>query len=1298
MNTNAQLPRSRSAQDAASSAVSPEHPWPGLMPFTEEAQAYFHGRETEAAELLRLIKRETLTVLFGQSGLGKSSLLHAGLFPQLRAEEFLPVYVRLDVSAQALPLAEQVLAAIAATCAQHSVESPGAVSGETLWEFFHRRDADFWSARNRLLTPVLVLDQFEEIFTLGRRIEDMEQRCRAFLEELGDLIEDRAPAALAQRLDLEPALAQTLDFSRHTYKVVLSFREDYLAEFEGLRDLIRSIMHNRLRLTRMNGEQAKEAVLLSGGPLVTDAVAQQIIRFVAAPRAGVRGGDELSRLEIEPALLSVVCRELNNQRLRKRQPQITTDMLQAGAQQQIIRDFYESSLAGIDPRVREFIEDQLLTEAGFRDSFAYDDALALPGVTREAIALLIARRLLRLEERSSVLRVELTHDLLTEVARESRDQRQQRDAERRKQEQETVRRRRSRRFGVIAGLATVGAIAVAVVFYVQLESSTKETKRLKETQSLGLLAQANAQLDQNVAGEAQANLAKSLELKSDNNGAIARTVSYLSQRTFPKSLARTQLRVDAADQYVSIGWQDADTIVMRTRKGTTWLAVAADGAVRGIPGRADAPDATKETPAARIVRGAPSQPTWGRTELPMTTSADGSVIAWIEDGTQALTAARVRVAWRDTAAEQDIELPHGARAPVVLAPDGRRLMVRAGHSPATMKVIVLAIEPKAASRVLHSFEVPDGSMRTGREGQVLVALDKGSVTLYDLRSDRLTVLAHRLPVNALEISPDGRMLATACQDKFARIWHTGTGSLIVAPLRHDGAVLSAAFSDDGEQLVTGALDGTARIWSSRSGDLLNEPMVTGTAVTEARLSPDGNKAFTYARNGQLGIWQIGKLQATRASVQLPSNIAVMEASSERSLAALATADNGISLWRVSATGTAGVGASLLWSTRSPESVRQIRFSPDGAVMAVATSGTSVLLLSTATGATIGQPLRHRGPVLGMRFNADSTLLATGSADGAARTWHVATQRLQGFPLLHGREAVGHVAFNHDSSLLLTGSRSGTAGSTLRVWHLNEGVVVARLPTGYHLALAGFTSAREISAVYDTTVAKWAIARRRPQTGWGASEDDGIPAYTVSGPATMQVGGLSVSAGLSLDGARVVVGGLDGTARIVDLGTMRPLGEAMKSIGVVQAVDYSYDGRWIITRSADQVARVWDGTSGYAVTDSTRHDSELSGAFLAGGGAFLVSAGKSEQLEMRRVGLDFPIPPPAPNWLAGLVEAAGGGFDQGGTMAWFPDREDRLVKLGNRVAEEREMWWSRWGVGIISRLAATDHSPITEKDK
>src|SRR4051794_4682146 len=71
---------------AEAAMVNPENPWLGLYPYGTEHAAYFHGREAEVEELLRRVRQKVLTVLFGESGLGKSSLLKAGLFPQLQTE------------------------------------------------------------------------------------------------------------------------------------------------------------------------------------------------------------------------------------------------------------------------------------------------------------------------------------------------------------------------------------------------------------------------------------------------------------------------------------------------------------------------------------------------------------------------------------------------------------------------------------------------------------------------------------------------------------------------------------------------------------------------------------------------------------------------------------------------------------------------------------------------------------------------------------------------------------------------------------------------------------------------------------------------------------------------------------------------------------------------------------------------------------------------------------------------------------------------------------------------------------
>jgi hypothetical protein len=81
-----------------------ENPWPGLESFEEEACAFFFGRDREAASLLDHVRDAPVTVLYGRSGLGKTSLLRAGLFPLLREQNFLPVYVRLELRPGAAPL------------------------------------------------------------------------------------------------------------------------------------------------------------------------------------------------------------------------------------------------------------------------------------------------------------------------------------------------------------------------------------------------------------------------------------------------------------------------------------------------------------------------------------------------------------------------------------------------------------------------------------------------------------------------------------------------------------------------------------------------------------------------------------------------------------------------------------------------------------------------------------------------------------------------------------------------------------------------------------------------------------------------------------------------------------------------------------------------------------------------------------------------------------------------------------------------------------------------------------------
>ena len=100
--------RSGAAGGRSTPATDADNPWPGLAPFTEAQSAQFFGRDAEIKTLARRTQGDSLTVLFGQSGLGKSSLLQASVFPRLRAVDFCPVYIRLDHAPGAPALAEQI--------------------------------------------------------------------------------------------------------------------------------------------------------------------------------------------------------------------------------------------------------------------------------------------------------------------------------------------------------------------------------------------------------------------------------------------------------------------------------------------------------------------------------------------------------------------------------------------------------------------------------------------------------------------------------------------------------------------------------------------------------------------------------------------------------------------------------------------------------------------------------------------------------------------------------------------------------------------------------------------------------------------------------------------------------------------------------------------------------------------------------------------------------------------------------------------------------------------------------------
>jgi tetratricopeptide (TPR) repeat protein len=195
----------------------------------------------------------------------------------------------------------------------------------------------------------------------------------------------------------------------------------------------------------------------------------------------------MEQREVDPALLSVVCDELNRRRIELSQSSITADLLNV-EREEIIRKFYERSFEDVDPRVRDWVEDELLTANGYRNRAALEDALKL-GLPAVAFDQLVNRRVLHREERSGVIWLELTHDLLTDPASQSRtarDQRRQAE-EAARREAEIKRKLRGTRM-VAAGFAVIllGALgALGYALYMgkkaQVAQATAEEAQKKAT-------------------------------------------------------------------------------------------------------------------------------------------------------------------------------------------------------------------------------------------------------------------------------------------------------------------------------------------------------------------------------------------------------------------------------------------------------------------------------------------------------------------------------------------------------------------------------------------------------------------------------------------------------------------------------------------------------------------------------------------------------------------------------------------------------------------------------------------------
>ena len=166
--------------------------WLGLRSYNESDASIFYGRSAEINKICNAISYNDFTIIYGPSGIGKTSIIKAGVFPKMIAANYFPVYIRFDHS-NALSYAEQVCNGIVLAAHDRNisiVQTRDYIKKDygSIWEYLHCNE--FWDCNDYPAIPLIVIDQFEELFTLGVYNEN---GVESFFEELLCLCNDKYP-------------------------------------------------------------------------------------------------------------------------------------------------------------------------------------------------------------------------------------------------------------------------------------------------------------------------------------------------------------------------------------------------------------------------------------------------------------------------------------------------------------------------------------------------------------------------------------------------------------------------------------------------------------------------------------------------------------------------------------------------------------------------------------------------------------------------------------------------------------------------------------------------------------------------------------------------------------------------------------------------------------------------------------------------------------------------------------------------------------------------------------------------
>ncbi len=393
---------------------NPEQPYLGPRPFEAIDKARFFGRSRESQGLFSLVIAQSEVLLFAQSGAGKTSLINAGLVPQLvdRGCDILPTVRLRDQLPQGIAAKDVLNIFVSNALAGWPIPkgTPSDLTHLSLAGFLSEKLERKHDEEGSPVLRVIIFDQFEELFTAHpERAADR----KGFFEQIRDAL------SADSRL-----------------RIVFAMREEYLAALQPYASILRDGLRTRYRLECLRKDKALDAI---SGPLKDSKVsfAEDVAEKLVDELLKVKIIDQSREPQfvrgeyVEPVQLQVVCENLWRN-LPPGVTEITEDHRKTfGDVDRALEEFYRRCLfetsfaAGVrERRLRKWFDNALITPVGTRNAVWMGQS-ETAGLSNTAVNKLEDLHLIRGEEKPWRGRwYELTHDRLIEPIRKSnREQR-----------------------------------------------------------------------------------------------------------------------------------------------------------------------------------------------------------------------------------------------------------------------------------------------------------------------------------------------------------------------------------------------------------------------------------------------------------------------------------------------------------------------------------------------------------------------------------------------------------------------------------------------------------------------------------------------------------------------------------------------------------------------------------------------------------------------------------------------------------------------------------------------------------